>query len=577
MIPGDYAGGLRRGVNVDSWVVPSCQIRRSLSNYPQMVERQLTFVVGLGCLCFVAPDPCLTRLHMLARSSMFLSALAVPILIVRVIICRSLLSCFIHTQKQYLGCDSNIRRGVPSQTPRNAMSCSLTRSAGSKDGVVGGLLTLFSSDNRWSVAGEPAIPTTDVLTLLAQLPQEFPKGKCLQHGIVEEAFKACAARRGADLDLARPITRNAKGSSRLPSCAFTASEITAFLWDQIVFELIKKMRCLSSGSTTLLGVKRPRDEHSVFVDPVVGASVKLDSDLRQAARPRGGRTVWPSCTEEFNVSARVVVSGLPNPPIGYLTAISVDACAEEIATMCCCGLGVSIDEAHVRARIAPLCMDTVEPSVFLAHTLLRCECMTEIVGVTLSKQMLGYMHARNFDRDHTEPDRDTVSSLLQELIQTRATLNKYTELASTGAYSVLTSLVGTSTVLTTSSMSATSKSARALTRERTSAIAHAMVNYAAKLNIAFRHVKNSVVDAGAVHSVALGHGEQLSTEYYKATDALVTDKALRRYTCYIDQAIDMYLADRIAQALKHRTAIGGLPGVVCLVVWVVVVTSLLRI
>ena len=220
---------LRRGVNVDSWVVPSCQIRRSLSNYPQMVERQLTFVVGLGCLCFVAPDPCLTRLHMLARSSMFLSALAVPILIVRVIICRSLLSCFIHTQKQYLGCDSNIRRGVPSQTPRNAMSCSLTRSAGSKDGVVGGLLTLFSFDNRWCVAGEPAIPTTDVLTLLAQLPQEFPKGKYLQHGIVEEAFKACAARRGADLDLARPITRNAKGSSRPPSCAFTASEITAFL------------------------------------------------------------------------------------------------------------------------------------------------------------------------------------------------------------------------------------------------------------------------------------------------------------------------------------------------------------
>ena len=52
---------------------------------------------------------------------------------------------------------------------------------------------------------------------------------------------------------------------------------------------------------------------------------------------------------------------------------------------------------------------------------------------------------------------------------------------------------------------------------------------------------------------------------------------VRRYTCYIDQAIDMYLADRIAQALKHRTAIGGLLGVVCLVVWVVVVTSLLRI
>ena len=121
------------------------------------------------------------------------------------------------------------------------MSCSLTRSAGSKDGVVGGLLHLFSNENRWSVAGEPAVPTTDVLTLLAQLPREFPRGKYLQHGTLEEAFKICAARRGEDLDLARPITRNAKGSSRPPSCAFTASEITAFLWDQIVFELIKQI------------------------------------------------------------------------------------------------------------------------------------------------------------------------------------------------------------------------------------------------------------------------------------------------------------------------------------------------
>ena len=76
-------------------------------------------------------------------------------------------------------------------------------------------MTLFSSDNRWSVAGEPAIPTTDVLTLLAQLPQEFPKGKYLQHGVVEEAFKACAARRGADRDQRGHRKSRARGERRV--------------------------------------------------------------------------------------------------------------------------------------------------------------------------------------------------------------------------------------------------------------------------------------------------------------------------------------------------------------------------
>ena len=117
------------------------------------------------------------------------------------------------------------------------------------------------------------------------------------------------------------------------------------------------------------------------------------------------------------------------PQAPSLAAISVDECAEEVATLCASAFAVNVDTMLIREHVAPICTGRIEPSLFLAHTLARCQAMSEVLGVTLTIALRGFMHELNFEVSAVRGEPDITRSLLKELLATRAAMTRLKSLA----------------------------------------------------------------------------------------------------------------------------------------------------
>ena len=419
---------------------------------------------------------------------------------------------------------------------------------------------LFSSYPQCSINGVAAISHTSTLELLTKrLPRDVPRGRLITHQTIDSVFRAAAQRRGEPEDTPRVFVRNARaGSGPRAKSGYTLSEIVAVIWDQIVYEFEKSMAMRQRPQTSAARahniLKRKaaeiEDMHE-YVDPVMAIDHVAVNDLRHSMRGRKGssdvfsrrttHTIWPTNNDDFTSCGKFIASGLPaTQSVGFLEPMSVDDVVAEINEMCLAAHGVSIDTEHIRAIVAPMCQ-VVEPTKFLAHTVLRTSCMAECLGSTLSGHMPGFMHSRTFDLAPIDSGADITSALLRELVDTRKTLNKYKTFAVQGAYHSLTTLAGHRSV----SASSWADDHISTAKDESMRTAHAMLEYQTRLNVAFKHVRETVSEALTVINIAKGAASDAQSEAESALNSLASERNLRRYLGPLEHAIDLYMADKV--------------------------------
>ena len=435
------------------------------------------------------------------------------------------------------------------------------------------LVARHSTARLWRVDGEIALTPFSTVQLLKDISTRVSRGRLWGDVVGVRAAMQATRQQLATATSSRNITTDNKavGSGKIPEDLFTTTEITALIWGQVAADTAHTMQTLAS-TTSGLSTKRRRlradGEDDWATDPVTAYMAETDS-VRACGHGGWRRNHykmsvgWPTSDNQFTCAARLVCSGLPSVQPDFLVPISVDECANEITMMCLYAFGVNINAEQVQSCLAPLCSMRVEPTKFLAHTILRGNCMSEIVGASLAQTLPSFMHRRDFKLDDisfSDASPDITQHLLTELIATRQTINRYKELAMTGAYTALTNLVGANTMFTGTVASASEPiSAADARRDRFAMIAHSMVEYVAKLNVTFRHVKQTLQDALPILRAAANASTCFGTirdiaqrEASIAADGLLGDSTLRRHSGYVEDAIDMLTADRVAKA--YRTA-----------------------
>ena len=92
-----------------------------------------------------------------------------------------------------------------------------------------------------------------------------------------------------------------------------------------------------------------------------------------------------------------------------LGPISVDDVVSYIREVCVHASCADINENILRDHISPLCMH-IQPSVFLAKTLLRCIVLDEVVGTTVANAVRRYAYENDL-KVPLEVSNDASSSI----------------------------------------------------------------------------------------------------------------------------------------------------------------------
>ena len=120
-----------------------------------------------------------------------------------------------------------------------------------------------------------------------------------------------------------------------------------------------------------------------------------------------------------------------------------------MADACVYALGAKVDEVTIHEHIGPICLE-VEPSIFLARTLLRSDVLVELIGESLARAVRRFEYEKDWQieesRDATPVDMMSVA--LQELIDIKKQLIQVRAAVAKGRIDMVRDLVGHSMVLT---------------------------------------------------------------------------------------------------------------------------------
>eukprot|EP00973_Karenia_brevis_P044771 6200604-Karenia_brevis.AAC.1 len=93
---------------------------------------------------------------------------------------------------------------------------------------------------------------------------------------------------------------------------------------------------------------------------------------------------WPESEDDFQRVAAHIVQALPHGGTHMLTPHSIDKVVQDILDMVFIATNATISATSLRDHIAPICQ-LLEPTEFLAKTLVRCDIMEEVMGKELTK------------------------------------------------------------------------------------------------------------------------------------------------------------------------------------------------
>ena len=197
---------------------------------------------------------------------------------------------------------------------------------------------------------------------------------------------------------------------------------------------------------------------------------------------------------------------------------------------------MTVDVDVIRDHIAPICLTTTEPSIFLAKTLARSSVIDEIIGPKLAVQVRAYMHAIDFNTDPTEQHAGLMPTAMHEIISLRKQLLAVKVATENGRIDAVRDLAGSSMVLSSPAKNLGTWAAEKLDAQLLQK--HELATMTLSLTLAFRHAPEAV---GKVRMLDQGATTDLCMR-------MSSDRRLRDHVLTLDEALDAYTAKRIAEA-----------------------------
>ena len=313
----------------------------------------------------------------------------------------------------------------------------------------------------------------------------------------------------------------------------TLVELTAYIWDEVAMNLDARVNELSIHKDRIQPYKKRK--HSTA--------------NRAQCDENGVALTWPSTDTQFTDTAHFIISAIGDAGKNMLEPVSLDECAGQIMELVLAAFGVQLDTRTTCDHIAPLCINLIEPSQFLAHTIARTDIMHEIIGTTLSMQLRRFIHNTDLGLDQdVSYSENAFPAVISELIETRQQVAQLKYAVTAGKGDEMVVKCGGSRVATGHPrvpLRVSGKPDRISLQHMCKLLA--IQDYVLKLNVAFKHAPQSLVEASAVIE-SMRSGRITEHQSHSVLNNFLSDSTLRRQTSYLDAALDLFVKDCVSKA-----------------------------
>lgn len=319
----------------------------------------------------------------------------------------------------------------------------------------------------------------------------------------------------ADRDLAMPtrtgvqrITSNAKrhGITRI---AYTFGEVCEMLWDLVAKHIDIKMVLLL-----------PRAAHKALLPA---------ADFRRSTHYTHRR--WPNSEEAFSCTAKALASAIPVQAAGQLVPGSIDTVMDMICNETFMATGIDVDRGLLKDHIAPICME-LEPTPFLAKTLLRTRILQEVIGDALCQRVRSYCFRSDWqiDAPSLTSDESLHHAVAQELMNARKTLNDVRVHLANGHAQRARDASGVPRVVTAEECKIARRTSKSAATHRT---VHDATVAAVTANVSLTHV-------GAVFNL-------VEAKYNITLSSSRVSRQVKSYAIILNDAVELTIKDDIAK------------------------------
>ena len=280
------------------------------------------------------------------------------------------------------------------------------------------------------------------------------------------------------------------------------------------------------------------------------------SSLRSTTRTKRTRT--ERCLQRRRVAicwlthdiytelASLISSRLRSP--SCLDYCDVSDCVSYISAAFESSCNVRPDTTALHEMVSTLCVNCVEPSLFLAKTLIRTNAMECIAGKSLSASMRLYEHAREFSLDVAVPSiTDAQTAVLNELMAARK------EIADLKAEA--TSRINSRPIRMSYEVIG-NKAVTTVDRRKRSPEFFAKMTGALQFLLTSRGVFKRVPDTLREAAEFLAAHTSSYIAESARMEKLVSDRSLRRHAILVDDAIDAFTSQQIAAARDDNSLLG---------------------
>jgi hypothetical protein len=259
--------------------------------------------------------------------------------------------------------------------------------------VVGDALSLRHVYNRAVDVGRGATYATHVHASILLVADVFPLG-VVRWDSFKLLVRATHSRRGIDVEDDLPV----------PFDIFVA-----MCWDCLADVVYR--RCIDAlGRPELTAMYIPRLE--------LPCAKRSKTDVAKAkflAEPF-----------RWNQASKAIADALPYGAADLLRPCSTKDCALRVQETCAYAFGAEVKLELIMDHISDLCINTIEPSYFLADTVCLSDLMLEFVGDCLGTKLRAYVHMRSFMLHDTFDtsifEANITESLTSELVDRGASL-----------------------------------------------------------------------------------------------------------------------------------------------------------
>ena len=211
-----------------------------------------------------------------------------------------------------------------------------------------------------------------------------------------------------------------------------------------------------------------------------------------------------------------------------------------------CSIGVTINEFLITQHAAPL-VHSVEPTLFLALTLIRSDIMPQLLGDSLSKDLRRISHSKLFCGD-ADPVGARTDLVVAELVAAKH------ELAS------LKSMLGNQTMYETQlaeirGTSLICQRPRIESCDSGNSLKTATVRFAMKCRLAFKHVPTTLLEAEDLLDTLREHVPAARDSFHQ----MCCSTTVGRHALLLDSAIEMHMAARMRK-LREDYPMGRMLG-----------------